>query len=142
MRAALALALLFGALAAGCGAEDPLAGTKPPRPATESGRAHHFDVEKIASGLNRPTWVGTAPGDDALWVLEQPGRVVRIDGDERRTVMDLTGDVKLGAEQGLLGVAFHPDFATNHQLFLHWSDRNGDSRVAEFREGEDEPRRQ
>src|SRR3954454_4746972 len=140
MRAAVALTILV--LAAGCGSGGPLASLEPPKTATESGRAHHFDVEKIASGLNRPTWVGTAPGDDALWVLEQPGRVVRVDGDERRTVMDLTGDVKLGAEQGMLGIAFHPDFATNHRLFLHWSDPNGDTRVAEFREGEDEPRRQ
>ena len=142
MRAPLALAFLLATLAAGCGQDDPLSEVKPLAPATESGRARHFDVEKIADGLNRPTWVGTAPGDDALWVLEQPGRVVRIEGGERRTVMDLSGQVKLGAEQGLLGIAFHPDFATNHRLFLHWSDRNGDTRVAEFREGEDAPRRQ
>ena len=38
-----------------------------------------------------------------------------------------------GAEQGLLGIAFHPDFATNRRLYLHWSDRRGDTRVAEFR---------
>jgi glucose/arabinose dehydrogenase len=143
MRTALALSFLLAAAAPGCGGgDDPLAAVKPPAPATESGRAHHFGVEKIAGGLNRPTWVGTAPGDDAVWTLEQPGRVVRVDGGARRTVMDLSGQVKLGAEQGLLGIAFHPDFATNHRLFLHWSDRNGDSRVAEFREGEDTPRRQ
>jgi glucose/arabinose dehydrogenase len=142
VRAALTLTLLLAALVAGCGGDDPLAAIKPHMPATESGRAHHFDVEKIAGGLNRPTWVGTAPGDDALWVLEQPGRVVRIDGDDRQTVMDLSGEVKLGAEQGLLGIAFDPDFASSHRLFLHWSDRSGDTRVAEFREGEAEPRRQ
>ena len=52
-----------------------------PEPATEQGGAHNFDVERIASGLNRPVWVGAAPGDPgALWVLEQPGRVVRIEG--------------------------------------------------------------
>ena len=41
----------------------------------------------------------------------------------------------IGAEQGLLGIAFHPDFAANRRLFLHWSDKRGDTRVAEFRDG-------
>jgi glucose/arabinose dehydrogenase len=134
--AALAVVLLalavagWGALAGG----DPLADLERPEPARESGRAHHFDVKRIASGLNRPTWVGAAPGDDgALWVLEQPGRVVRLHGTRRRTLLDLSPEVLTGAEQGLLGIAFHPDFMANRRLYLHWSDRKGDTRVAEFR---------
>src|SRR5918997_3911664 len=123
---------------------DPLEELKPEPPATERGAAHHFDLRRIASGLNRPTWVGVAPGDDgALWVLEQPGRVVRLEGGGRRTLLDLSPQVLTGAEQGLLGIAFHPDFATNRRLYLHWSDRKGDTRVAEFRarrDGTIEPR--
>jgi glucose/arabinose dehydrogenase len=143
MRLATLLAVLAASLLlAGCGDKDPLASIHPAKPATESGRAHHFDIAKIADGLNRPTWVGTAPGDDALWVLEQPGRVLRIDDGRRTTVLDLTSQVKLGAEQGLLGIAFHPDFARNHRFYLHWSDPNGDTRVAEFRSGDTEPLRQ
>ena len=127
--------LAAGAVAVGAGTgRDQLAGLQPPVPAQEHGRAHHFDVERIASGLNRPTYVGVAPGDDdGLWVLEQPGRVVRLAGGRRTVALDLTGQVKEGAEQGLLGMAFHPDFATNGRLFLHWSDPRGDTRVAEFR---------
>ena len=117
---------------------DPLDDLKPPRPATEAGRAHHFELRRVATGLNRPTWVGAAPGDDgALWVLEQPGRVVRLHGTSRRTLLDLSAEVLTGAEQGLLGIAFHPDFAINRRLYLHWSDRMGDTRVAEFRAGPD-----
>ena len=147
MRAGL---LILAVLAAGLGVgyvalggDDPLDGIEPEAPATESGRAHHFDVERIATGLNRPTWVGTAPGDDALTVLEQPGRVVRVDGGRRTTLLDLSDQVRLGAEQGQLGIAFHPDFATDRRLYLHWSDRKGDTRVAEFRarrDGRIEPR--
>jgi glucose/arabinose dehydrogenase len=125
-----AAAVAVGAL------RDPLAGIDRPRPATESGRAYSFGVERIATGLNRPTWVGVAPGDpQAIWVLEQPGRVVRLDNARRTTVIDLTGRVTTGAEQGLLGIAFHPDYATNRRLYLHWSDERGDTRVAEFRRG-------
>jgi glucose/arabinose dehydrogenase len=106
--------------------------------ATESGTASHFAVERIASGLNRPTYVGAAPGDpQALWVLEQPGRVVRLEGTRRQTLLDMSENVLTGAEQGLLGIAFHPDFAMTRRLFLHWSDRSGDTRVAEFRAAAD-----
>ena len=107
-----------------------------PEPAKETGRAHSFDVEPFARGFNRPTFVGAAPGDSSgIWVLEQPGRVVRIAGGRRRTLLDLGRRVKLGAEQGLLGMAFHPDFAENRRLYLHWSDRRGDTRVASLRAG-------
>jgi glucose/arabinose dehydrogenase len=132
-RALLALTAVVLAVA-GCGPDEPLAGAEPPAPATEQGRAHHFDVERVASGLNRPVWVGSAPGDPgALWVLEQPGRIVRLQGETRTTLLDLSDRVLTGAEQGLLGIAFDPDFATTRRLFLHWSDRRGDTRVAEFR---------
>jgi glucose/arabinose dehydrogenase len=70
-------------------------------------------------------------------VLEQPGRVIRVDGRRRQTVLDLGDRVTVGAEQGLLGIAFHPDFATDRRLYLHWSDPKGDTRVAEFRAGGD-----
>ena len=45
-------------------------------------------------------------------------------GERRRTrARPRATEVPLGAEQGLLGIAFHPDFATNRRLYLHWSDR-------------------
>jgi glucose/arabinose dehydrogenase len=134
--AVIAAATLAAGLARGGSGDD----VEPLEPAREEGGAHHFDVERIASGLNRPTWVGAAPGDPgALWALEQPGRVKRLEGRRRRTVLDIVDRVRTGSEQGLLGIAFHPDFAANRRLFLHWSDRGGDTRVAEFRGSEDGP---
>ena len=61
--------------------------------------------------------------------------MLRLDeGGRRRVALDLSHRVKkLGAEQGLLGIAFHPDFATDRRLYLHWSHPKGDTRVAEFR---------
>lgn len=123
---ALALAVI-----AGCGTQSS---AQPPAASPEPAPAHHFDVERIATGLDRPTFVGAAPGDpEALWVLEQAGRVVRIVGEEGTLALDLGDRVRTGTEQGLLGLAFDPAFATNRRLFLHWSDPAGDTRVAEFR---------
>jgi glucose/arabinose dehydrogenase len=131
--------LAAAAVAVGSGrSDDPLGDVRPLEPATERGRAHAFDVERVASGLNRPTFVGAAPGDpDALWVLEQPGRVLRLRDGRRTTVLDLTDRVRTGSEQGLLGLAFDPDFATSRRLYLHFSDERGDTRVVE-RDGDDE----
>src|ERR687897_460076 len=138
-RAAL---LLTAALAlGGCG--DDLADLEPPAVATEHGRAASFAVERVATGLERPDWVGAAPGDPgALWALEQTGRVLRLDGERRETVLDWSDHVLVGAEQGLLGIAFHPGFAENGRFFLHWSDEVGDTRVAEFRRGDARPVRE
>ncbi|HEX2071465.1 MAG TPA: PQQ-dependent sugar dehydrogenase [Thermoleophilaceae bacterium] len=128
--------VLLAVALAGCGGAD--ANEEVPRPerepATESGEARHFDVVRIEAGLNRPTFVGAAPGDTgALWVLEQPGRVVRIaPGGRRRVALDISDEVKVGGEQGLLGIAFHPDFATDRRVYLHWSDAQGDTSVAEL----------
>lgn len=116
----------------GCAEESTEALAPPDPPARESGTAANFAVEPFADGLNRPTWVGTPPGDDTVWALEQPGRVVRIKRGRPRVVLDLSGRVSLGAERGLLGMAFHPDFASNGLLYLSWTDNRGDSRVAEF----------
>jgi len=110
---AVAALALVAAVALGS-SEDPV---EPVAPATEGGRAHSFEVERIATGFNRPTYVGVAPGDpDALWILEQPGRVVRLHDGRRTVMLDLTDQVKTGAEQGLLGIAFHPDFATDRRV--------------------------
>ena len=127
------LPLLAVIAVAGCGG-DPREDITPAAPAPVVGSATHFAVKPIADGFNRPTYVGAAPGDDeALWVLEQSGRVIRLRGHKRTTVLDLRKQTKVGAEQGLLGIAFHPEFATNRLFYVHHSDRVGDTRVAEYR---------
>jgi glucose/arabinose dehydrogenase len=113
-----------------CGTEGP---TPPAAPTRGAGPANHVAVERTVTGLDRPTYVGAAPGDpDGLWVLEQTGRVVRLEGEERVVALDLSDRLVAGSEQGLLGLAFHPRFASNGLLYLHWTDASGGTRVAEF----------
>jgi glucose/arabinose dehydrogenase len=144
VRPALVLLTAVTLAASGCGSGGGADDLEPAEPAVESGTAHHFDLERVAGGLNRPTYVGAAPGDaDGLWVLEQPGRLVRVVDGRPSTQLDLSEHVRTGTEQGLLGMAFDPDFRRSGRLFLHWTNRAGDTRVAEFRRGPDgriEPR--
>ena len=129
----LAAILVTAAVAAACGPRDAAPASSAPEPVLTARTAHHFDVERIASGLERPTWVGAAPGDPAaLWALEQPGRVVRLDDGGRSVALDISERVGVATEGGLLGIAFHPGYAANGRVFLHWTDLGGDTRVAEF----------
>src|SRR3954454_21236313 len=98
-----------------------------------SGRTHDF--VQVATGFAAPVYVTSAPGDrSTLYVVEQPGtiKIVR-NGAIAGTFLDIRGRVKSGGEQGLLSVAFHPQYATNHRFYVDYTDTNGDTRVVEFR---------
>jgi glucose/arabinose dehydrogenase len=50
-----------------------------------------------------------------------------------RPFLDIRDRVRAGGEQGLLGMAFHPDYANNGLFYVHYSDNSGDTNVVEFR---------
>lgn len=93
-------------------------------------------LTKIASGLRRPVLALAAPGEPGrLYVVEQLGAIRILEGSTARKerFLDLVGQVSTGNEQGLLGLAFHPGYADNGRLFVHYTDRDGDSHVVEYR---------
>ncbi len=74
--------------------------------------------------FQHPVAMLQAPGDGGNWfVVEQPGRVVRLTLDGQREVyIDITDRVDSKAnEAGLLGMAFHPDFVNNGEVFLSYT---------------------
>jgi len=81
--------------------------------------------------LAEPLALTVRSGDPALYVAEKSGRVIAIrDGEVDATpVLDLSNDVSLGGEQGLLGIAFSPDGAF---LYVNYTDVAGDTRIEEF----------
>ena len=92
-------------------------------------------LEQVATGIPFPVFAGSIPGDDRIFVLERQGRMVVIDGTGLRSepFLDLTDRVGSGGiENGLLGLAFHPDYASNGRLFLYYTDVELDSRLSEF----------
>ena len=99
-------------------------------------------VELVADGLADPIGI-TAAGDGSgrLFVNERGGRVRVIGpgGNLRgEPFVDLSNRLVAGGERGLLGLAFHPEFATNRRLFVHYS-RAGDGAtvVSELRASAD-----
>ena len=90
-------------------------------------------LEEVASGLNDPIGVTNAgDGSGRLFVNERGGRirVVNADGTLRtRDFVDLSDRLSAGGERGLLGLAFHPNFAANGRLFVHYSRRSDGATV-------------
>jgi len=87
-----------------------------------------ISVEPIASGLASPIFVTAPDGDARLFVIEQPGRIRIIkDGALLPTpFLDISADnggpvLSTGNEQGLLGLAFHPDFAHNGRFYVNYT---------------------
>lgn len=91
-------------------------------------------LEQVASGLEQPVYLTAPEGDDRLFVVEQTGAVVVIeDGAVRdQPFLDLSDRVGFGGERGLLGMAFHPDFASNGRVFVNFTAKDGDTRIEEY----------
>ena len=80
----------------------------------------------VADGLSDPVYVTNA-GDDRLFVVEQAG-VIKIVHDDTSvtTFLDISSLVNDdGIEQGLLGLAFHPDYATNGLFYVYYTTADG-----------------
>lgn len=96
--------------------------------------AQDLTLTPFASGFTRPVAIAHA-GDSRLFVVQKNGviRVVQSDGTVLPTpFLDLTGQVATGNEQGLLGLAFHPDHANNGFFYIDYTDTAGDTVVARY----------
>ena len=102
-----------------------------------------LDLEPVAGGLDSPLGVTHAgDGSGRLFIVEQTGaiRVLRDGEILEEPFLDVGGLIVAGGEQGLLGLAFHPDFARNGRFFVDYTDVNGDTVVAEYTVSDDPDR--
>jgi glucose/arabinose dehydrogenase len=101
-----------------------------------SARSDALHIVRIASGLSDALYVtGLRSEPGRLYVVEQTGLIVVLDrGTVRREpFLDIRSDVRSGGEQGLLSMVFAPDYATSRRFYVDYTDRNGDTRVMEYR---------
>jgi len=114
---------------AGCGSERGSDATATPRTTATTSPTPAVDrpgvgVEPVADGFAAPTDVAMPAGVDRAFVADQPGRVYATDAPDTPflDLSDRVVDLRAGPdERGLLGLAPHPDFASNGRLFVRYS---------------------
>jgi glucose/arabinose dehydrogenase len=76
-----------------------------------------------------------APGESrsVYYVVEQSGRVLRVRGTRRSVFLDVRRDIVYEGEQGLLGLAFHPNYAKNRLFYVGYTSNTGRNVVARFK---------
>ena len=106
-----------------------------------SAQAASFRLSRIKGGLGDAVGVYHAPGQaNRLYIVQQRGtiRILQRGKLVGTPFLDISGDVKSGGEQGLLGLAFHPDYASNGLFYVYYTNSSGDQqRVVEYRRGAD-----
>lgn len=120
--------------AAGNGSESStttVAGDTPDLP-----QLQEVTLDLVFDEFRQPNDLAAPPGDDRLFVVQRVG-VIRILDENRQMLdpafLDLTDQVLAGGiEQGMLGLAFHPDYATNGRFFVYYTDKGGNRQLSEF----------
>jgi glucose/arabinose dehydrogenase len=120
-------------------------------PTCSTREAPALATETIAGhpGWSLPLFLTQAPAAPELYVVEQPGRIwpVQNDASLDDPFLDLSGVVNSGFEEGLLGLAFHPDYnregdPDNGRFFVFYTEDDGSGSrniVAEYRRSEGNP---
>lgn len=97
--------------------------------------AQDISLESFATGLSSPVNIKHA-GDDRLFAVERSGiiKVINTDGSVNDiNFLDINDRVTdLSGEQGLLAMAFHPNYATNGFFYVNYIDNNEDTVISRF----------
>ncbi len=102
----------------------------------------HLTLSPVLTGLKEPTYVAGAPDGHRLFVLERAGfvRVAEADGQLHPTpFLDLSQQVSLSGEEGLLGFAFHPRFAQNGYVYVSYTALDWSVQVVRYTVAPDSP---
>ena len=129
------LAVAVGAMLVGAAAGNLLLGAPRDESVLLTSR-RAIGLTFVARGLDSPVDLVSAPGErDRLYVVEQPGRIrVLEDGVVRsEPFLDIRRRVSRKGEQGLLILAFHPDYSRTRRFIVHYTDVRGDTRLVEYR---------
>ena len=101
-----------------------------------------LSLEQVVDGLAQPIGIAAAgDGSGRLFVIEQGGRIRVIDDGRLldQPVLDIADRITAGGERGLLGLAFHPQYAENGRFFVNYTDLCGNTAIVEFRVSDGDP---
>jgi glucose/arabinose dehydrogenase len=99
-------------------------------------------LQLVASGLSLPLYLTSPPADPRLFVVEQGGaiRIVKDGAVLPEPFLDLSSLVSTKEEQGLLGLAFPSDYGSSGWFLVHYTDLNGNTRLARYHVSSDPDR--
>ena len=91
-------------------------------------------TRRIATGFSNPTWAGAPEGDPRIFIALKGGRIRILQNGvlQPGTFLNINAQVSNGSEQGLLGVAFAPDYATSGHFFVNYTNTNGTTVISRF----------
>jgi uncharacterized protein (TIGR03437 family) len=98
--------------------------------------AQDIRTVQVASGITAPTDIQNAgDGSGRLFLVQQNGLVRILSNGSLLTTpfLDIRSKTKASGEQGLLGLAFAPNFATTRRFYVDYTDLNGDTIIATYR---------
>jgi glucose/arabinose dehydrogenase len=129
--------LLLALLLPSCGGDGMSTPTPPPSTATVA-------LTTVVSGLSNPLGLERPPGDDRFFVVEQRGtiRILQNGALQSGNFLDIQSLVNFdGQEQGLLGLAFHPNYSSNHKFYVNYTrDLGGlETVIAEYQTSTSDP---
>lgn len=96
--------------------------------------AQEIILEQFAQGLTSPVSIAHA-GDSRLFIVQKPGQIVILNADSTinpTPFLDISATVKNTGEKGLLGLAFHPNYAVNGMFFIYYSDTSNKNILARY----------
>jgi glucose/arabinose dehydrogenase len=91
-------------------------------------------LETFASGFTSPVEITNA-GDSRLFVVEKGGKIKILNSNGTTNAiafLDISGQVSTGSEQGLLGLAFHPNYLSNGLFFINYTNLSGNTVIAKY----------
>ena len=92
-------------------------------------------TEVFVTGLSAPLLVTYAPGDKTrVFIVEQGGRIRLVKNDSLLSgdFLNISSIISTGSERGLLGLAFHPDYQSNRQFFVNFTNNSGNTVVRRY----------
>jgi len=148
-RSAVVLVLVVAALVAACGSDankepastdanatastnDDTGGSSPAEGRAAAGRG--VRLVKIGD-FQAPLYVTAPPGDKRrAFVVEQAGRIMVVQGGKplAQPFLDIRSKVTAGGEQGLLSMAFAPDYAQSGRFYVYYTERSGTESIWEY----------
>jgi glucose/arabinose dehydrogenase len=143
----LAAAAIVLPVAVACGGSDDDSSAEPAATEAETVRSTPTTTEMepdapeglrlatVAGDLGDALYVTSAPGDPGrLYVVQQSGQVLILESGTplAEPFVDVSDRIVSGGERGLLGLAFHPDYADNGLFYLNYTDTGGNTKVVEM----------